>query len=1527
MSIIFLDFYSNIGKDNKNANSNSNFFNSALEEQFNSFSDKLPLNNESRNLKSFIQACFPAEVPKCYYFSCPSFVKELDQDKNGVQFLNNVIIRPEITPTMIHILPPKMNVILIGDIAIGSNLKSFRVKGLELIDSSLYSDKEIISYNNYVCYAFEIAERYNIKQQKTTSAPVWSNPNIKYEDSYFTLNIIEDLQTSYIVSNPDLVIQEYNKWCEYLNFRNNYLAYRTKRSYQFNDCKFIDAFSVNRQKYKLNLNTYDQHILDNIEEFKKGEQIILDKQVLEAESFPLIRVNINFNKKEFISGEKDTKRGKKNPEEIKIRAFSSENLALCLRSPELNNYDDYKKVFKENSFRLDEKYRLVVHEIEPDYSGLENQFKQKINSSLNSIDNRYKAIKQKESDELLFLEKKVFEEEREERLKKYQLDFEMSLDALIERNADEEISKDFSNNYKQKEDQYKNEINKISSKIINEKDKKTINELNIKLSELKETAKRELHQFTISFDYKTKYLNKHLKKYQALEVQINNEIKSSLQKREQVIKIQLDNKFKNEIETEKEKSEAILLAQKETAIQIKKENETILQFSIFFKVNAENTEALSKKDLSKYKCLVYDNTAESAKIKREKEALSNFFGGYVKNPFLSKYLFNPKSLQPISLQTENWEWYLDKLNENQKLAVRKAVASNGVFLLQGPPGTGKTQVIAEIIGHLIENGKKVLVSSETHKAIDNVFERLPDIAAIRPLRLIPSRTNNKSRFSPENLVDNLYGSISNKMSTIINQYDNFTETKANFNEQLTKIKLSNEKLMKNKKFIEGIKQEIASVEEKIKKINDKIVNLSKEKDFEDEKYEVLIRTKRHLDRNNLKVDEDIKASYINEYIQLCIPSLNNEVLKNDDKTELIRNILNSDNQILKAEIRSLDGNENKLILEAKKVEIRFGMKNCRDENDYITDETKYNALQKELIEINEKIKLLNSNNIDTASLSISLIFALSHFTKLNDKSLILVQTLKEKFSSLKEQIIKKLNEEIEETNKICDDFIFKISNQKRMILELQKEKIKLEEGTEYSNFETEENNLKNIITRFYETFDIRNSSYKTIDEAIVILETEWHFLERDFSNKERENKEKIPVYREISAYLRNENVIKNDRILFTKSLFGKANLFGITCTSRDSFDENTLTDLDSYGLGKIDIKKQGIDVVIIDEVSKSSFLELLIPILYGKTIILVGDHRQLPPMYELKHFNEEDYEDMQNAGIEIDDLKNKEYTELYEECFFKTLYEKVPEDYKVMLNQQYRSHKDIMEVYNCFYNYDLKIGDKAQNERKKHKLNIIGENGRQIISQDKCIYFVNCTSYEDFQGDSTSKSNTKEADVVVELLRKIDLGYQNSLKPKVDLSLGKDERMSIGVICTYGDQARKIKEKVKSRELKFSSFKKLNESYVVSTVDDFQGDERDIIILSMVRNPDPKKRSDPGFINAYQRINVALSRARRLLIIVGNKDYLQNHGVIDLPDVYGIKPPQKDFHLYKEIINQIEKYGKILDDVDIIGSKINEKNN
>ena len=244
-----------------------------------------------------------------------------------------------------------------------------------------------------------------------------------------------------------------------------------------------------------------------------------------------------------------------------------------------------------------------------------------------------------------------------------------------------------------------------------------------------------------------------------------------------------------------------------------------------------------------------------------------------------------------------------------------------------------------------------------------------------------------------------------------------------------------------------------------------------------------------------------------------------------------------------------------------------------------------------------------------------------------------------------------------------------------------------------------------------------------------------------------------------------------------------------------------------------------------------------------------------------------------------------------------------------MLNKQYRCHSHIMEVFNHFYGGNgkgLVVGKKQQDDEKEHNLTV-KINGNTVIDPKRHIYFV--------------EINEQEAQVAITLLKELDKaakGLVSEHKIIVDPSRKIDERPSAGIICTYGDQAGLIKKKRKGYQ--FTGFSgKQDEKLVISTVDDFQGDERDIIIVSMVRNPSGA-RYDAEFIKKFERINVALSRARKLLIIVGSKKFLSEAGIIDLPDLEGDRSRDKiNFPVYREIIDTINFRGRILTAKDILG--------
>lgn len=1494
MAYLFLSFSEHL---EKNSLLKSEFYNLSLINQFNLLQKRLPLAKQTATFREFIEICFPTGLVKKYFISCPNFLRNDNKLSNGKPtYLNNIVIRPELTSRMRYILPKNQNIILIGDIYQGERLKMLQVKGIQFIDENMQSPSDIV-VSLAACNQF--------------ARNIWSIPKVDYSDTYFTPdNVNEIINHCFTVCDPSNIYSIYENWRNYISFRHYYLEEQSKRNFSLNSVECINTYAINRKDYKMNASVYEEYLLNNDKEFARSEMVILSEKVGNAEPLPLIRLNIDKNRKEFESA-KVLKRGKLiNEEEVMIRSLSRDNVFITTKNPnELlpNNEKPSIGDLLNCGYALGDRFKITVNDIPPleHLDELDKEYAQKIIDAKNNINSKYIKIIEDE----LKSSAQSFEKEENDEIKKAisikEGELSKSLDFDISSNNDKEIAKKL----EQIEKTVRKDILLKNKRDNDESEEEYHNRLTHLIEE--ELSKSNIRAFYI--ERNNKILNAYLK-----ELKDKIERKISLFKNKKYA--ELNNKYKNDILNE------IRIAAhdiNEELAQVKKqveEDETIRRFSLYFRLN-EITETLTQKQIEtiiKCKYIVYDNRAEKAKINRQTLALNNFYSGYVKNPYLSTYLFNPDKLPEIAnYDYENWTWYLESLNDKQKEAVRKAVASNGIFLLQGPPGTGKTQVIAETVAHLVKQGKKVLISSETHKAIDNVFERLPKIPEIVPVRLIPSNNKKKGSndYDPSFLVDNFYGNISSSLKKIVERYKNFRKNKEEFDERFNKLNLLKSKIEKNQSILDEADKEIALFDTQVKNLKQN--NQSLQDDIETNKINLdnLKRTKRHIEKNILNLDEDIDQTIILDLTKKIEEYFydENKFVKIDDLGSFINNIFSLNEAKIKEESLLLNPESAQTKLEIKRRQLRNRFRELTDDlGDPIdvSNMDEINALKKELREITNQINQSKNEN-SFSDLLITKIFNINFL--LQNLNLInnIVNEIKIEISNLKNESLLILYEKAKEVKQHLDLLNRKNYEINEQIKEINQKIIDIQDRSEINDIQETKNQLTNGINSFFKEFEI-NESYSTDDEALRIIHNKWLELENDYSKKEAENKEKIPIYTKIANYLDSSEVIEADRKVYTKDLFENANVFGITCTSNDRFNSRNVNSLGEFNIDDIDLKSIGIDVVIIDEVSKSSFIDLLIPILYGKTIILVGDHRQLPPMYEFSKLREDDFKGLDENIINSD--INKKFTKLYEECFFKTLFEKISDNYKTMLVQQYRCHEQIMDVFNHFYQGQLRLGFAGQNNLKQHNIKLIS-NGRNIIEPSKHIYFVDCKKTETHEQDSTSIYNSGEAQVIVELIKKINKYFKDN---------PNKEKLSIGVIATYGDQARKIKELMKSERVKTDAFNTSKEKMIVSTVDDFQGDERDIIILSMVRNPDNPNKSNPGFILAYQRINVALSRARRLLIVVGNRKYLESKGVIDLPDINGNGNDRHNFRVYEEIIGTIEQEGKVIDDTDVLEDKENK---
>ncbi|REB10138.1 hypothetical protein DVB69_04860 [Sporosarcina sp. BI001-red] len=284
------------------------------------------------------------------------------------------------------------------------------------------------------------------------------------------------------------------------------------------------------------------------------------------------------------------------------------------------------------------------------------------------------------------------------------------------------------------------------------------------------------------------------------------------------------------------------------------------------------------------------------------------------------------------------------------------------------------------------------------------------------------------------------------------------------------------------------------------------------------------------------------------------------------------------------------------------------------------------------------------------------------------------------------------------------------------------------------------------------------------------------------------------------------------------------------------------------------------DLVIIDEVSKATPPELLLPMLKGKKIILVGDHHQLPPLVGQETM-EEFLEEMP------DDEQKKDMERLLKESLFERLFRTLPKQNKTMLGIQYRMHERIMKSITPFYNengYELICGLPDSDAARAHHLET------NLIRSDDHLLWIDQPNTPDFYEakpkGGTSRYNESELSTIRNMIQDLDQATEKAIEQG---KLPVNTKKQVGVISFYGEQVKRINQLIQE-ELRTDHL-----TFRTGSVDKFQGMEMDIIIVSFVRNHG-EASGEIGFAKDYRRLNVALSRAKELLIIVGSSSMFIN---------------------------------------------------
>ena len=279
------------------------------------------------------------------------------------------------------------------------------------------------------------------------------------------------------------------------------------------------------------------------------------------------------------------------------------------------------------------------------------------------------------------------------------------------------------------------------------------------------------------------------------------------------------------------------------------------------------------------------------------------------------------------------------------------------------------------------------------------------------------------------------------------------------------------------------------------------------------------------------------------------------------------------------------------------------------------------------------------------------------------------------------------------------------------------------------------------------------------------------------------------------------------------SLFGEARVIACTLT----------------GCANRVLEGERYSTLFIDEAAQALEAACWIGIRKAGRVILAGDHCQLPPTVK-----------------SIMALKGG---------LGKTLMERIAEqkpEVVTLLEVQYRMNEQIMRFSSdYFYNSRVQSAPEVR--------------GRGILDYDRPMMWVDTTDIdgrEEFVGENFGRINRAEADLTLATLADYfdKIGRQRVL----------DESIDVGIISPYRAQVQLLRKMIRQSE-RLRPYRRL---ITVNTVDGFQGQERDIVLISLVRDNDG---GDIGFLRDLRRMNVAITRARMKLIILGSAATMTRH--------------------------------------------------
>ncbi len=811
------------------------------------------------------------------------------------------------------------------------------------------------------------------------------------------------------------------------------------------------------------------------------------------------------------------------------------------------------------------------------------------------------------------------------------------------------------------------------------------------------------------------------------------------------------------------------------------------------------------KELSSGIRLIAYDGASDITCKRMKSGLDKLCRGDAVNKRLPEFIFDPQKANKTvgeNITLNDYELLAKNMNPEQISAVEGVLNAEDLYLIQGPPGTGKTTVIAEICYQNAVRGLKTLIVSQSNLAVDNAISRVMNHADLRVLR-----KGDSSRVEQEGLPfveDNVVGTW---IAKIAEATENMNADLSARIDRLKKQKLKFPDILSAAENVNELKYEKNVQESQLYFYKNVLDEAKKQRTnfFEliAQAYETDNIEYAETARNCYPQDFQIPNSIYNDLESKYLDIKADAEMYHEYTDEL--DFLNYFTEKFVAQFAYLRRRISAGMMENTAYEGVF----------YYADREMVNALFEE----GERI-------IDSEPVGIrKIIFghkwrqvAAIYYRRAEN----LIVSIQQKTIRLCERIDKIKNDSVFIDNvqsfRLCLDALGENYDNQYYSFKAKCEKLYNESADSVKEYNYAVELFKEKIQD-----DFFSKALNNIDPYDISLEQVEYNINRYFQLRyTRYDKWK----KLLDEWRRKISDSKGQNYHALKKLYiENANVIGITCIQSGTKDFN-----ENY---------PSFDVVIIDEASKSTPPDIILPMLKGKKIVLVGDHKQLPPFIDSNAYDE----------LEND---NEQLKKLIKVSLFEELYEKSEKTMRTMLFRQYRMHRDIAALINQFY-IDTDAGrlESPASEFKKHCCQ-----GTEI-SEDNHVIWYDIPNSERYFEKKKNKSfyNEYEAECVKKILCVLEKNLSENNCKK-----------SVGVITFYDAQVKLIEDKIINSGF-CSRFGHM--SLRVGSVDRFQGMEEDIIILSFVRN---NRECQIGFAKDSRRINVAMSRARELLIITGSSE-------------------------------------------------------